>query len=51
MHIGIYSSTDAPDWQAKSLFEWALTDHGQRLIRAAEAAMVIRVSATSVSCS
>ena len=36
---------------AKSMFEKAFLDHGQRLIRVAEAAIVMRVSATSVSCS
>ena len=35
----------------QSVFEKAFLDYGQRLIKVAEAAMVMRVSATSVSCS
>ena len=66
LRLGSYFGTTAKFWLAMqtsfdlAVAEWAATqsvsekaflDHCQRLIRVAEAAMVMRVSATSVSCS
>ena len=47
----IYPPMQGETEESESVSEKAFLDHCQRLIRVAEAAMVMRVSATSVSCS